>query len=90
MVNIVYDGVVRKFPYLEHYWEDTSLVVQGVGGKHTQVIGKLVNVPISLGCCGAEFPCAYATFYVLKHPGYHFILGLTLLKAIEGVVNCRD
>ncbi len=90
MVNIVYEGVVHAFPYLKSYWEDTKMTVEGVGGKYTQVVGKLVDVPISLGLRCMEEPCTYATFYVLKHPGYHYILGLTFLKSIDGVVSCRS
>ena len=30
-----------------------------------------------------------ATFYVLECPSYHWILGLTLLQRVDGVVHCR-
>ncbi len=90
MVNIVYAGVVAKFPFLQYYWLPTKLTVEGVGGKKSQVLGKLVDVPISLGLRCAPEPCALATFYVLDSPDYHFILGLTFLNAIGGVVKCRD
>ena len=90
MVNIVYKGVVDKWPFLKYYWRSTQLTVEGVGGKRSQVVGKLVDVPISLGLRRAPEPCTLATFYVLDAPGYHFILGLTFLNAVDWVVKCRD
>ncbi len=90
MVNIVYMGVVDRFPFLRYYWKPTNLTVEGVGGKKSQVLGKLVDVPISLGLRCAPAPCALATFYVLDSPDYHFILGLTFLNAVDGIVKCRD
>ncbi len=90
MVNIVYKGVVDRFPFLKYYWKPTQLTVEGVGGKLSQVVGKLVDVPLSLGLRCAPEPCALATFYVLDAPDYHFILGLTFLNAVNGVVKCRD
>lgn len=62
--------------------------MQGVGNKITRVVSKLVDVPISLGV--HQLPGTYnkCTFYVLDTPGYHFILGLTLLGAVKNIVHC--
>ena len=46
-------------------------------------------MPVSLGVCCEALPCAQATFYVLDNPGYHVILGLTFLNAVDGIVRCR-
>lgn len=64
-------------------------MVEGVGGKVTHVVGKLVDVPISLGREQAPGTSVRATFYVLDCQRYHWILGLTLLSAVDGVVRCR-
>ncbi len=48
-----------------------------------------MDVPLTLARRCDPVPCTHATFYVLQNPGYHFILGLTLLNAIDGIVRCR-
>ncbi len=88
MVNIVYSGVLRTFPHLHQYWEDFEHVVKGVGDRLTKVTGKVVGVPVSLGMEQAPGSCIKTTFYVLACDSYHFILGLTLLAAIDGGVYC--
>ncbi len=51
MVNIIYEEVVQAFPYLEQYRQPFSHSVEGIGGNQVKVIGKLVDVPLSLGPC---------------------------------------
>ena len=80
MVNIIYREVLQAFPYLQEYLQPFEHSVQGIGGKRVRVVGKLVNVPLSLGLMVGEKPCSYATFYVLAAPGYHVLLGLTFLN----------
>ena len=88
MVNIVYSGVLRNFPHLHQYHQKFEHVVKGVGDNLTKVVGKLVNVPISLGMEQAPGTCKKVTFYVLQCDTYHFILGLDLLAKIDGGVFC--
>ena len=88
MVNIVYSGVLRNFPHLHQYHKKFEHVVKGVGDNLTKVVGKLVNVPISLGMEQAPGTCSKVTFYVLQCDTYHFILGLDLLAKIDGGVFC--
>lgn len=49
MVNLVYGGVLDTFPELRRYQQEFHHVVQGVGQTKTQVVGKLVGVPVHLG-----------------------------------------
>lgn len=53
-----------------------------------KVTGKLVGVPISLGRDQAAGTCLKVNFYVLDCPSYHFIIGLDLLKRVDGAVLC--
>ena len=55
----------------------------------TKVVGKLVDVPITLGATTTDTPVK-ATFYILDNPTYHWLFGLTLLEAVNGVVHCKD
>ena len=61
----------------------------GVGGRTTNVVGKLVDVPTFLGPVQHKGEGVGATFYVLECQAYHWILGLTLLQRVNGVVHCR-
>ena len=89
MVNICYSGALDEHPTLRAYYTPYAHVVQGVGQKTTQVIGKLSNVPISLCPMNASTPdIITTTFYILECPTYHFILGLQLLVPINGGVFC--
>jgi hypothetical protein len=47
-----------------------------------------VGVPVSLGDAPTPGSTVEATFYVIDCPSYHFILGLTLLGAVNGMVDC--
>ena len=49
MVSLVYSGVLVAFPALREYLQPFSHVVQGVGRTKTEVVGKLVDVPVCLG-----------------------------------------
>ena len=89
MVNIVYRDVVQAFPYLQQYRDFFNHMVEGIGGKKVKVTGKLVDVPLYLGAAKYGPPRVYATFYVVDAPGYHWILGLTLLNQVDGVVHCK-
>ena len=88
MVNIVYSGVLDTFPHLNQYHKKFEHVVKGVGDRVTRVIGKLVDVPISLGMEQGPGTLNKTTFYVLDCNTYHFILGLQLLAVIDGGVFC--
>ena len=88
MVNIVYSGVLDAFPHLHQYHKKFEHVVKGVGDRITKVVGKLVDVPISLGMEQGLGTLTKVTFYVLECQSYHFILGLALLAVIEGGVFC--
>lgn len=90
MVNVMYSGVLEANPHLNAYRAEFSHVICGVGNKVTKVICKLVNVPLSLGTKPEPGSLVKATFYVIACPGYHFILGLTLLGAVRGMVNCGE
>ena len=88
MVNILYSGVLAGFPELSKFKRDFQHEVKGVGNKTTQVICKLTHVPVSIGAEQEKGSCNTTTFYVLDCPGYHFILGLTLLQKIDAAVFC--
>ena len=90
MVNIVYSGVVDTHPGLARYKSDFTHVVKGVGDKTTKVIYKLVGVPISVGSKQVPGSFRRVTFYVLDCPSYHWILGLSLLQAIDAGVFCSS
>ena len=90
MVNIVYSGVVDTHPDLAKYKTDFTHVVKGVGDRTTKVVYKLVGVPISVGSKQVPGSFKRATFYVLDCPSYHWILGLTLLQAIDAGVFCSS
>lgn len=49
VVNLVYSGVVAAFPDLARYRHPYHHVVQGVGQQRSQVVGKLIGVPLHLG-----------------------------------------
>ena len=87
-VNIAYSGVLTAFPDLAQYKQAFNTTVQGVGNRTTQVLCKLVNVPVSLGHDQVPGSCIRTTFYVLECPTYHFILGLTLLAKVDAAVFC--
>ena len=86
MVNIVYQGALTLHPSLHAYHHPYSHQVKGVGGCTVAVIGKLQQVPVSLGKGQSAGSCFKTDFFVLDCPGYHFILGLALLRPIDGVV----
>lgn len=88
MVNVMYSGVLTANPALLEYKQEFTHVICGVGDKITRVICKLVDVPLSLGKKQASGSLVTATFYVIECPQYHFILGLTLLGAVNGIVDC--
>ncbi len=106
MVNVVYLGVTRVFQYLQKYWVDYDHVLYGVGGKRTRIVAMLKDVPVILGnnhlphtpvfsggAAGrplADLACHKATFLVVDNDDYHWILGIPLLAAIDGMVKCRE
>ena len=98
MVNVVYLGVTRVFKYLQKYWVAYNHVLYGVGGKQTRIVAMLKDVPVILGNDCADdkglldpaTPCHTATFLVVDHDDYHWILGIPLLAAVDGMVKCRE
>jgi hypothetical protein len=106
MVNVVYLGVTRVFQYLQKYWIKYEHVLYGVGGKRTRIVAMLKDVPVIFGSnrhsptpvfggntAGkplAESACHTATFLVVDNDDYHWILGIPLLAAIDGMVKCRE
>jgi len=96
MVNVVYLGVTRVFQYLQKYWVEYNHVLYGVGGKQTRIVAMLKDVPVILGDSRSPAPtapntqCHKATFLVVDHDDYHWILGIPLLAAIDGMVRCRE
>ena len=81
-------------------------MLYGVGGKRTRIVAMLKDVPVIFGCNGhsqapvfggssagkplAESACHTATFLVVDNDDYHWILGIPLLAAIDGMVKCRE
>jgi hypothetical protein len=81
-------------------------VLYGVGGKRTRIVAMLKDVPIVFGnkkhsqtpvfsgnAAGqplASSSCHTATFLVIDNYDYHWILGIPLLAAIDGMVKCRE
>jgi hypothetical protein len=81
-------------------------VLYGVGGKQTRIVAMLKDVPVILGngtrsnspnfsggASGsslANSACHVATFLVVDNDDYHWILGIPLLAAIDGLVRCKD
>jgi hypothetical protein len=81
-------------------------VLYGVGGKRTRIVAMLKDVPIIFGnnqhsqtpvfggnTAGqplASSACHTATFLVVDNDDYHWILGIPLLAAIDGMVKCRE
>lgn len=105
MVNVVYLGVTRVFQSLQAYWEDYNHVLYGVGGKRTRIVAMLKDVPVLLGnprtaaghfsgnALGSPLGKSLnhrATFLVVDNDDYHWILGIPLLAAIDGMVKCRE
>lgn len=106
MVNVVYLGVTRVFQHLQTYWVKYNHVLYGVGGKQTKIVAMLKDVPIYVGnrlparrprtdephdSASAKFSdCHLTTFLVVDNDDYHWILGIPLLSAINGMVKCRE
>ena len=91
MVCIMHDGVLDAFPELLQYRQPWRHEVTGVGGRRTNIDGKLVGVPVCLGDKPNVGAIVTITFYVLAGcPDYHFLLGLTLLEPIQGVIFCAQ
>ncbi len=81
-------------------------MLYGVGGKRTRIVAMLKDVPIifgntqhsqspdfggsSTGQPLASSSCHTATFLVVDNDDYHWILGIPLLAAIDGMVKCRE
>lgn len=61
----------------------------GVGNKTTNVVGKLVNVPMHLGHPPNAGRMFRTTFYVLEAKRYHWILGLHALNSIDAGIFTR-
>lgn len=49
MVNVMYSGMLDANPDLSQYKTEFRHVITGVGDKVTNVVCKLINVPVSLG-----------------------------------------
>lgn len=62
--------------------------MKGVGNAHVPIVGKLVDVPISMGSNQQRGSCVRMTFFIIAAPTYHWILGLDLLAMIQGCVHC--
>ena len=81
-------------------------MLYGVGGKRTRIVAMLKDVPIIFGNNQhsqspdyggsstvqplASSSCHTATFLVVDNDDYHWILGIPLLAAIDGMVKCRE
>ena len=91
MVCIVYEGVLAAFPSLGRYKRPWKHEVVGIGGRKTQINGKLVGVPVCLGDKPNKGPIVSVTFYILGGcMEYHWLFGLTLLQPIEGTIFCAQ
>ena len=69
---------------------DFNHAITGVGGKLTRIVGKLQDVPLSLGTRFNEPEAVLTTFYVVDNQAYHWILGLPLLASVHGKVLCHE
>jgi len=70
-------------------------VLYGVGGKQTKIVAILKDVPVFVGDVGTVAPNGKSSFFattflVVENDDYHWILGIPLLSAIDGVVRCRE
>lgn len=83
MVNIVYSGVVSRFPELAKYKVEYNHHVAGVGAKVTRVVGKLVHVPVALGKPGENSNSFPVAFYKIDFgERYHFNVDYILSKQL--------
>jgi len=95
MVNVVYLGVTRVFQYLQKFWVKYEHVLYGVGGKRTNIVAMLKDVPLHIGtdrCPSSRDSSSLftATFLVVDNDDYHWILGIPLLAALNAKVSCKE
>ena len=90
MVCLVHEGVVHHFGELASYRKPWRHCVTGVGGRRVDIVGKLVDVPITLGDDPGKGVVVRTTLYVLGGcMSYHWLLGLTFLEPIDAAIFCK-
>ena len=77
---------IEIYPRFKKHFQPCNEHVYGLGGKRCNIVGHLVQVPISLGTEQEVGSVLYCTFCVLEYMECQIIIGLGVLEDIDSSI----